>query len=158
MNKKIQLTESQETYLEAIYHIANQKGAARAKDIAQKLNVRASSVTTALKNLGKLELINYTPYDIITLTRKGKSVAKEIHQRHTALHSFLVDVLGVEAQEADDAAARMEHSVPKSIIERLIQYSEYVKTCNPATSSWDSEAGYSCEHTCSQKTGLNKTN
>ncbi len=156
MNTKNLLTESQETYLKAIYQIAEQKGAARAKDIAQKLDVRASSVTSALKNLGKMELINYTPYDIITLTRKGKSVAKDMYQRHTALHSFLVDVLGVETREATHAASKMEHSVPRHIIERLVKYSEYVKSCGMATSTWDAGTDFFCDNDCAKNASMNQ--
>ena len=47
MKKQETLTASQEDYLEAIFHIAAEKQAARAKDIAKKLNVKASSVTGA---------------------------------------------------------------------------------------------------------------
>ena len=43
------LTPSQEDYLEAVYRISEEKKAARAKDIADRLNVRASSVTAALR-------------------------------------------------------------------------------------------------------------
>ena len=59
------LTASQEDYLEAIYHISAEKMAARAKDISIYLDVRASSVTGALRILGKLGLVNYAPYDLI---------------------------------------------------------------------------------------------
>ena len=45
------LTPSQEDYLEAVYRISEEKKAARAKDIADRLNVRASSVTAALRTL-----------------------------------------------------------------------------------------------------------
>ena len=50
------LTPSQEDYLEAVYRISEEKKAARAKDIADRLNVRASSVTAALRTLAALEL------------------------------------------------------------------------------------------------------
>ena len=39
------LTPSQEDYIEAVYRISEEKKAARAKDIADRLNVRAPSVT-----------------------------------------------------------------------------------------------------------------
>ncbi len=42
-------TISQEDYLEAILRIFNEKKGVRVKDIASQLNVRNSSVTTALK-------------------------------------------------------------------------------------------------------------
>jgi len=151
MTLQDKLTASQEDYLEAIYHISAEKMAARAKDISQRLNVRASSVTGALRNLGKIGLINYAPYDLITLTSEGKKIAKEIVRRHRALEQFLVNVLGVESKEADDAACKMEHSVPKAIVNRLIKYAEYVENCPKGGITWNSGFGYYCKHGCTEK-------
>ncbi len=144
MKDHSELTASQEDYLEAIYHISEKKGAARAKDISTYLDVRASSVTGALRTLSKFGLVNYAPYDLITLTESGRIAAEDIVGRHSALKHFLVNVLGVEAGEADDAACKMEHSVPKPIVERFIKYAEYVENCPKGGITWDSGFGYFC--------------
>ncbi|WP_084456413.1 metal-dependent transcriptional regulator [Desulfogranum mediterraneum] len=151
MTIKNTLTASQEDYLEAIYQISAKKMAARAKDIAEYLDVRASSVTGALRNLAKLNLVNYAPYDLITLTDEGREMAEDIVHRHRALEKFFVEVLGVAGKEADEAACRMEHSVPKVIVERLVKYAEYVATCPRGGITWDSGFGYYCKQGCSQK-------
>lgn len=151
MSTSIKLSASQEDYLEAIYHISAQKMASRAKDISKRLNVSASSVTGALRTLGKLDLINYAPYDLITLTDKGRVVAKEIVHRHQALERFLVNVLGVGKKEADEAACKMEHSVPKDIVDRFVKYAEYVERCPKGGSSWNSGFGYYCKHGCTEE-------
>ena len=151
MSAQNKLSASQEDYLEAIFHISAEKMAARAKDISKYLDVRASSVTGALRNLGKMGLINYAPYDLITLTDEGRVVAEEIVRRHQALEHFLVNVLGVEAKEADEAACRMEHSVPKSIVNRLIKYAEYVEKCPKGGITWNSGFGYYCKHGCTEE-------
>ncbi len=145
------LTASQEDYLEAIYEISQEKMAARAKDISTHLNVRASSVTGALRTLGSMGLINYAPYDLITLTDEGRVVAEDIVHRHNALKNFLIDILGVEEKEADETACKMEHSVPKAIVERLIKYVEYVENCPKGTITWDSGFGYYCNEECQEK-------
>ncbi len=145
------LTASQEDYLEAIYQISLEKMAARAKDISTHLNVRASSVTGALRTLGSMGLINYAPYDLITLTDEGRVVAEDIVHRHNALKNFLVEVLGIEEKEADETACKMEHSVPKSIVERLIKYAEYVENCPKGTITWDSGFGYYCNEECEKE-------
>ena len=148
MSSTPDLTASQEDYLEAIYHISAKKMAARAKDIAERLGVRGSSVTGALRSLGSLGLINYAPYDLITLTEEGKVVAAEIVRRHSALERFLVNVLGIDEKEADEAACKMEHAVPKPIIDRLVKYSEYVEKCPKGGVSWESGFGYYCKQGC----------
>ena len=151
MVANIKLTASQEDYLEAIYHISVEKMAARAKDIAVRLGVKASSVTGALRTLGSMGLVNYAPYDLITLTDRGKVLAKDIVNRHDALEKFLVNVLGIDKQEADEAACKMEHSVPKAIVERLVKYSEYVEKCPKGGISWESGFGYFCKHGCTDE-------
>ncbi|MEA1996971.1 MAG: metal-dependent transcriptional regulator, partial [Gemmatimonadota bacterium] len=124
--KKNNLSESLEDYLEAIYHIESRKQAARAKDIAERLDVKGSSVTGALQALAKRKLINYAPYDVITLTAEGRSLALEVVGRHEVLRRFFVDVLDVELKTAEEAACRMEHSLPGEIFERLIAFVEYL--------------------------------
>lgn len=150
MNPK-ELSASQEDYLEAIFHIAAEKQVARAKDIALRLDVRASSVTNALRALSALGLINYAPYDLITLTAAGLTVAREIVDRHEALHHFLVAVLGIEPVEADQAACKMEHTVPKAVIDRLIKYADYVQHCSRGAITWESGFGYYCKTGCTQQ-------
>lgn len=154
--EKQKLTASQEDYLEAIYSISQEKMAARAKDISTHLNVRASSVTGALRTLGSMGLINYAPYDLITLTDEGRVVAEDIVHRHNALKNFLINVLGIEHEEADATACKMEHSVPKTIVERLIKYAEYVENCPKGTITWDSGFGYYCNEDCQQEECLHR--
>jgi len=151
MSAENNLTASQEDYLEAIYHISVKKMASRAKDISRRLDVRASSVTGALRTLGKLGLINYAPYDLITLTDEGRVVAEEIVRRHQALEQFLVNVLGVDQKEADEAACKMEHSVPKEIVNRFVKYAEYIEKCPKGGITWNSGFGYYCKHGCTEE-------
>lgn len=151
MTEKTRLSASQEDYLEAVYHIAREKKVARAKDIAKRLDVRASSVTNALRVLSSLGLINYAPYDLITLTEAGLVQAEDIVARHDALANFMVTVLGVDATEADQAACKMEHSVPKTIVDRFIQYADYIAHCPRGGITWDSGFGYYCKTGCAQE-------
>ncbi|HUU26760.1 MAG TPA: metal-dependent transcriptional regulator [archaeon] len=120
------LSASLEDYLESIYHIETRKQAARAKDIAEQMDVKGSSVTGALQALAKRKLINYAPYDLITLTDKGKTLAREVVKRHQLLRKFFMDVLDVEEELAEKAACGMEHSIPLGIFERLIEFVEYM--------------------------------
>jgi DtxR family Mn-dependent transcriptional regulator len=143
-----QLTASQEDYLEAILKISEEKQAARAKDIADRMEVKGSSVTNALRLLSARGLVNYAPYDLITLTDEGRKVAEEIARRHEALRHFLITVLGIKEDEADASACKMEHAVSKLIVDRLIKYSEYIQDCPQGGITWDSGFGYYCKKGC----------
>lgn len=72
----MELSASLEDYLEAIYNVIQEKQAVRSKDIAETLKVSRSSVTSALHALADKKLINYAPYDIITLTTGGRNRAE----------------------------------------------------------------------------------
>jgi len=65
------LTEALEDYLEAIYDIISNKGGVRVKNISERLKVRNSSVTAALRSLKEAQFINYEPYGVISLTPSG---------------------------------------------------------------------------------------
>jgi len=140
------LSASLEDYLEAIFHIISEKQVARAKDISRRLKVAGSSVTGALHSLAKKGLINYAPYDLITLTPAGKKAAEDVVHRHEALRDFFVHVLTVEYAEADEAACRIEHVISKNILERIIQFAEFVEMCPRGGSKWIAGFEYHCKH------------
>jgi DtxR family Mn-dependent transcriptional regulator len=145
------LTASLEDYLEAIFHIIAEKQAVRPKDIAKRLKVSNSSVTGALRSLADKELINYAPYDVISLTPTGKIAAKDVVRRHEVLSDFFVKVLAVEERDADKAACQMEHSIPKIILERFIQFAEFIEVCPRGGSKWIAGFGYHCDHDNTQE-------
>lgn len=130
------LTASLEDYLEAIYHIIVDKGAARPKDIAKSLDVTNASVTGALRSLADKRLIKYAPYEIVTFTEDGMIMAKEIVRRHELLREFMINVLGVERGKADEAACLMEHAIPADILERFALLAEHTECCPRAGSGW----------------------
>jgi DtxR family Mn-dependent transcriptional regulator len=129
MHTEKRLSESLEDYLEAIYHIVAAKRAARATDIAKRLEVQNSSVTQALKALKERGLVNYAPYDLVTLTDEGERLAAAVVKRHTTLREFLTRVLLLGEETAEKNACRMEHVVDSILMERLIAYLSFLDRC-----------------------------
>lgn len=130
------LSENLENYLEVILKLEQTNKVARSKDIADKLNLQRGSVTGALKTLSAKGYINYKPYSFITLTPKGKKHAVEITYRHAAIKDFLIKVLQIEADTAEDMACRMEHTIDQATIERLVCFIEYIFNCPRAGEQW----------------------
>jgi DtxR family Mn-dependent transcriptional regulator len=141
-----ELSASLEDYLEAIFRIVREQSAARAKDISRRLKVSRSSVTGALHALADRELINYAPYGVITLTDKGRVVAEDVLRRHEVLRDFFVKVLAVERKDADEAACKMEHAIPETILERFVEFVEFVEQCPRGGSRWIRGFGYYCDN------------
>lgn len=129
MKEKIDLSASLEDYIEAIYHIVEEKLVARSKEIASRLKVSRASVTEALRALSKKGLINYAPYEAITLTKTGKVVAQDVIFRHDALKQFFIEVLAIDEKIAEEGACRIEHTAPPEIISRMINFTEFMKVC-----------------------------
>jgi len=138
------LSASLEDYLKAIFRIVAVKQAAHAKDISARLSVSNSSVTGALRTLADRGLINYAPYDLITLTPLGQTTARDIVRRQEALREFFTKVLAVDADTAEIGACKMEHEIPPAIFERFIQFVDFVEVCLRAGSKWIHGFDYSC--------------
>lgn len=145
MSESEKLSASLEDYLETIFHVVSEKQAARAKDIANRLNVNNSSVTGALRSLSEKGYINYAPYDLITLTAKGTELARDVVRRHEALKDFFTKILLVPKNEAEDAACKMEHAISPNILDRLIQFVEFVDICPRGGADWIKGFSRHCE-------------
>jgi DtxR family transcriptional regulator, Mn-dependent transcriptional regulator len=128
---KVKLSASMEDYLEAIYLLLQENPVARSKDIAERLEVTRSSVTGALRSLSKKKLVNYSPYDLITLTATGVETAEGIDRRHSVLREFFVEILGLDEEAAEESACRMEHATSGVLLERLEQFLEYLSRFPP---------------------------
>lgn len=125
-----QLSESLEDYLEAIYNLSKGSNFARSKDIAQLLEVSRASVTGALRNLSEKDLVNYKPYDYISLTEAGQKIASKIARRHRVLNFFFTDILGAEESVSQEAACKAEHALGPEIMRRLVLFTEFLDRKN----------------------------
>jgi DtxR family Mn-dependent transcriptional regulator len=118
------LSASLEDYLEAIFNLAAEFKVARSRDIAVVLGVSKASVTGALRLLKEKGLVNYKPYNYITLTETGRTAAAEVVRKHNVLKSFFSDVLGIDKDTAQQAACKAEHALGPKIISRIRQVME----------------------------------
>lgn len=125
-----------EDYLETILALVREGHVARSRDIASRLNVHKSTVTAALRSLGELGLIHYAPYEVITLTEEGEKKAQDVQRRHEALRKFFVEVLNVSEPVAEKAACAMEHVVPKEVLQRMADFSAFVRDCPYGQAPW----------------------
>jgi len=124
------LSASLEDYLEAIFNLAGKSNVARSKDIAKLLGVAKPSVTGALKNLAKKGLVNYRPYGYVTLTDLGVAEAARVAGKHSIIKSFFVNILGVDAEVAQEAACKAEHALGPAIVSRLLDFTDFITQTN----------------------------
>ena len=136
MADRAALSSNMEDYLEAIFHISSEKQAARAKDIADRLKVNKSSVTGALRSLSEKGYVNYAPYDLITLTDKGKILAEDVVRRHETLKDFFIKILLLEEEDAEVASCKIEHAISEKILDRIINFVEFMEICPRGGQEW----------------------
>ena len=136
MPEKTDISPAMEDYLEVILRLSRRRGVARARDIASSLDVKRSSVTGALRHLAEMKLVNYRPYELITLTPKGRGAARRVMGRHEALARFFRDVLGIPASTADTDACRIEHGLSRETVDRLIAFMGFLEECPRAGEEW----------------------
>ncbi|ADC91574.1 metal-dependent transcriptional regulator [Mageeibacillus indolicus] len=105
------LTMSNEDYLEAILQLSAHSPSVRSVDVADMLGVSKASVSKAMGVLREAGMIEQPHYGLITLTDEGKAVAGEVLHRHKMLKYFLVHMLGVADNVAEEDACRMEHVI-----------------------------------------------
>ena len=79
----MQLHESAENYLEAIYVLKNRFGYVRGVDIARELNFSKPSASRAIANLKEDGLVTFDPNGMILLTDAGYKIAESVFERHT---------------------------------------------------------------------------
>lgn len=130
------LTACMEDYLEAVLLQVRTSRVARVRDIAGHLHVGMPSVTAALRSLSKRGLVNYDPYQFVTLTDRGQEAAEQISRRHDLLRRFLVDVLGLDEASAEGNACRMEHAVDKAFLDRLEALVDFARRSPQAREDW----------------------
>jgi DtxR family transcriptional regulator, Mn-dependent transcriptional regulator len=140
------LSASLEDYLEVIYHLERSNRVARAKDIADQMNVQRASVTGALKALAGRGLINYSPYSYITLTSSGRTVAQDVIRRHETLKEFFIATLQLDPQEAEANACRIEHAIDPMAVDRLVRFLEFIKICPRTGIDWFTAFARYCQH------------
>ena len=112
------LNESAENYLETILILIQKLPVVRSVDIANELNFKKSSVSTAMKNLRENHYITVTEAGFIYLTDTGKEVAEMIYERHKILSSWLKQ-LGVSEEIALEDACKIEHVISKESFEAI---------------------------------------
>jgi len=113
------MTQSLEDYLETIYLIIKDNKVARVKDIAERLNVKNSSVNKACKELNDKNYIIHEKYGYIQLTSKGLGKAQKIFARHKLIKKFLLTILNVSEENSEKDACIIEHYLSGETIEKM---------------------------------------
>ena len=123
-----------EDYVELIYVLERDHSPVHTNDVAHALQVSPASVTEMFQKLCDEGYIDYQRYAGVTLTKKGRIIARKTLKRHDVLRDFL-QILGVDEQIANEDACRIEHVVHPETMQRLRKFVEFSQH-NDNTPRW----------------------
>lgn len=110
--------ETAEDYVEAVADIIDRDETCRVKDLSERFGVSHVTVVRIVKRLqdeGYLETERHKP---ITLTTRGRRMARDCRERHDTVYRFLL-AIGVPEQVAVIDAEGIEHHVSRQTLERF---------------------------------------
>ena len=113
-------SKAEENYIKTIFHLERPLGRAVSTNaIAEKLDMKPSSVTDMMQRLSKKGVLNYIKYKGVVLTESGRTVAAGIIRKHRLWEVFLVDKLSFQWNEVHEIAEQLEHIQSDELVERL---------------------------------------
>lgn len=127
--EKHELTESIEEYTEGIYRLQEEMEVVSTGDIAKYMCVSPASVTTMLKRLSEINLVEHTPYQGVRLTTKGENLSISLLRKHRLLERMLVDFLELPWEDVHDLACKLEHYISEDVTDRIAKALNYPTTC-----------------------------
>jgi DtxR family Mn-dependent transcriptional regulator len=115
------LSQSVEDYLKAIYELQEDTGKVSTNALAEKLDVKAGSVTGMIKNLaeGNPRLVDYEKHRGVVLTAAGRKIALEVIRHHRLLELYLQQALGYSWDQVHDEAEKLEHVISEDFEDRI---------------------------------------
>lgn len=120
------LTHSMVHYLLAIHKLKEAKGYARVTDIAHEMGLTKGSVSTALTNLKKRELVIEDESKFLSLSHLGHEAVHGILSSRTLLFYFLKDIIGVNEEVAHKDSCLMEHLMSSETREKFFNFMKVI--------------------------------
>ena len=108
-----------EDYLKTIYTLAETESPVSTSRIAEARQVKPASVTSMLRRLDGLNLVNYEKHYGVTLTENGEKIALEVIRHHRLLELYLKEALGFGWDEVHEQADLLEHVISEKLEERI---------------------------------------
>ena len=109
-------SEVAEDYVEMIADLIEEKGEARAVDLAARFGVTAPTVNATVQRLVREGLAVSKRYRSIFLTEAGRDLARRCRERHSTVRDFLVSI-GVDPETAEADAEGLEHHVSEETLD-----------------------------------------
>ena len=122
------LTHSAAHYLMTIRDLLESQGSARLTDIAKRLNITRGSCSISLKPLKKRGLVVEDANKFLNLSEEGRRLAEVVERNDELLEIFFREVLGMDREQAEVDACKIEHLLSLEASVRLCQFIETIRS------------------------------
>ena len=119
-------------YLQAVAALKVEMGYARVGDVATRLGVSKSGVTSMMRSLQGRGLVTHERYGCVELTPVGLELARRTESNRHVLSTFLTEILGVPEPVAEEDACMIEHLVSPQVVVELLHLTTFMRSADPA--------------------------
>jgi len=127
-----EVSHSMAHYLQAVAALKDEKGFARVGDMAERLGVSKSGVTSMLRSLQSRGLVAHERYGCVELTDNGRRLAERTESSRRVLTIFLSEILGIRERVAEEDACMIEHLVSPEVSVELLRITSFLRSQHPA--------------------------
>ena len=117
-----ELSHSAAHHLMAVHELRQEHGYARVSDIAQHLKITKGSVSSAMKHLKERGYVQEDRNRFLELSETGLKVVRETENARVVVQRFLTDALGMDADDAEIDACKVEHLISSQTRVRLVYF------------------------------------
>ncbi len=103
------LSQTEENYLKTIFLILEEEKPLTISVLSSRIGVSMPTVNSMIKSLSGKDLIKYTKYKPIEVTKNGKLQAANIIRKHRLTEMYLAEKMGFGWEEVHAIAEQMEH-------------------------------------------------
>jgi Mn-dependent DtxR family transcriptional regulator len=122
------MNKSAEDYIKTIYLLKERLGCVHSVDVAREMSFSKASVSVAMSNLRKKNIIRMRKNGEIELTQEGIMAAREICEKHSTLSDFLRTVAKVDEKTAKEDARWIGHYLSPSTYAGIKKYIQSLQT------------------------------
>jgi len=118
-------------HLTAIWELLEEYGYARVSDVARLLEITRGSASITLKGLKSRGLVVEDERRFLGLSELGERIARSVIAKTRLMRKFFVDVLQVEASQADIDTCKIEHLISNHTAERVARFFRFLESGEP---------------------------